>query len=430
MRPELKLHCHACVAVEGPDGILLTDPWLFGDVFNGGWSLRPEPDLEALDLSRVRHVWLSHEHPDHLHVPSLRLIRSRVSGPLTAYYGRRDGSMVRDTLTALGYDVVPLVPYRETALADGVSGTLFTAGDDSTLVLRVGDRIVVNQNDCPLGADDVARLTRMFPRVDAWLFQFSLGGYCANPDDRAGLAAARRRQLDLIARYGAAIRPATFVPFASFFYFSKRANAFLNAWAVTPADVMDALPDLPTQILCPGDALLWEGWRARNPANLLRWRAIQESPMPIKPHAAVEEAALLAAGRSLVAAVAACGAAAHGPGETHLEIDETGRAVAIDCRRGRAGLVARADPRRLAIRAPAEELLYFLGSPHGASLFYSSCFRVVNPRRWNRLRRFRHALTAGTAGRLGPALRTRLDRIDRTYLRGTLRGWYRRLKYR
>jgi L-ascorbate metabolism protein UlaG (beta-lactamase superfamily) len=42
---EVRLHSHACLALEGETETLLTDPWLFGDVFNGAWSLCAPPDL-------------------------------------------------------------------------------------------------------------------------------------------------------------------------------------------------------------------------------------------------------------------------------------------------------------------------------------------------------------------------------------------------
>lgn len=429
-RHQVRFHAHACLAIEGEREDLLTDPWLFGKVFNDSWTLRPPPDLDALDFGRVRHIWISHEHPDHLHAPSLQFIRRRVSGPITAYCARQKRPAVADALRGLGFDVTELVPHRETAMADGVCGTLFPTGEDSALVLRFGDRVILNQNDCSLAPDELAVLHRMFPRLDAWFFQFSLGGYYANAEDRAGLAAARTHHLRLVACYFAMLRPATFVPFASFFYFSKDANCFLNEWVVTLAQLMEALPHLPTQILRPGDTLLWEQWAARNTRNLAYWRAIESAPRTITPHAPIEEAALLAGGRSLLAEVVAQGAARRGPGDTHLEIRDSGRALALDCRNVRVEIVPRADPRKLAITAPADELLYFLRSRHGASVFYTSCFHVANQRRWLRLRRFRHALSRGTASERGATIKMHLARLDRAYLRGVIRRCYRRLTLR
>src|SRR5262249_44321268 len=128
--------------------------------------------------------------------------------------------------------------------------------------------------------------------------------------------------------------------------------------------------------------------------------------------------------------VAREGAANCGPGETHLEILESGRALVLDCRKGRVEIVPRADAGKLAITAPADELFYFLRSRQGASGFYTSCFRVANPRRWLRLRRFRHALARGTAGDRGVIFRMHLARFDRAYLGGVIRRWHRRLTER
>ena len=40
MNFKLKLISHACVFVDLGEVKLLTDPWLFGNCFNDGWSLK------------------------------------------------------------------------------------------------------------------------------------------------------------------------------------------------------------------------------------------------------------------------------------------------------------------------------------------------------------------------------------------------------
>ena len=77
MPQQVRFYSHAFLGVEGQREILLTDPWLFGDVFNDSWTLHAPPALDTIDFRRVRHIWLSHEHPDHMHFPSLRVIRER-----------------------------------------------------------------------------------------------------------------------------------------------------------------------------------------------------------------------------------------------------------------------------------------------------------------------------------------------------------------
>src|SRR4029434_3828563 len=77
---KLRFHAHACTSLEVDGQVLLTDPWFDGTVFNRSWALRVKPDLAGIPFDRVRCVWVSHEHPDHFHLPSLRTIRERVSG--------------------------------------------------------------------------------------------------------------------------------------------------------------------------------------------------------------------------------------------------------------------------------------------------------------------------------------------------------------
>ena len=62
---------HASVIIETGSVVLWTDPWLFGRAFNESWALQPEVPRERIEpwLPRITHLWVSHEHPDHFHVP-------------------------------------------------------------------------------------------------------------------------------------------------------------------------------------------------------------------------------------------------------------------------------------------------------------------------------------------------------------------------
>ena len=76
----VKLLSHASVKITAGKTAILTDPWFFGRVFNNGWGLSPEPSLDYLkkELANVTHIWISHEHPDHLHFPSLKFLFDEV----------------------------------------------------------------------------------------------------------------------------------------------------------------------------------------------------------------------------------------------------------------------------------------------------------------------------------------------------------------
>ncbi len=394
---EIRFHAHACIGIEGDDGHLLIDPWFRGSVFNDAWSLVSPPDLSRIDFDRLRFIWISHEHPDHLHFDSLRTIRERATGPVTVYYRRQPNPNVREAIAKLGFEVSELVPHEETRLAPDLAITMFPTRQDSALVIRAGDRVILDQNDCRVAPAEVEAIRRAYPRIDAWFFQFSLAGYYANADDEAGLSRARVWHLDLIREYLEAFRPSVFVPFASFVHFTKAGNAHMNRYLVSLDDVIAALPGAPVQILWGGDEVLWEGSEERNARNLALWRERFDAGAEVTPHRPVPEEEILRSAQALMREAVPRELAPFRPPETHLQIRETGRAMALDFRRGRLRMLERPDPGLLAGILPADELLAFLKFPWGADTVHvAACFHVVHAGRWRRLLRFRQSLYLGT----------------------------------
>jgi L-ascorbate metabolism protein UlaG (beta-lactamase superfamily) len=55
--------------------ILLTDPWLVGSNYWRSWWMQNYPDKNLRDkLQKVPTVYITHEHPDHFHMPSIRTL--------------------------------------------------------------------------------------------------------------------------------------------------------------------------------------------------------------------------------------------------------------------------------------------------------------------------------------------------------------------
>ncbi len=66
---------HATVLIECNGVKLMTDPWLFGPAFLTGWWLASTSPVDSIDLLKeVDYVYISHNHPDHLHAETLSLI--------------------------------------------------------------------------------------------------------------------------------------------------------------------------------------------------------------------------------------------------------------------------------------------------------------------------------------------------------------------
>ena len=58
---------HASVLISYDKIGILSDPWYFFSVFNKGWRLLHENEIDYIEsvLSKSSHIYISHEHPDH-----------------------------------------------------------------------------------------------------------------------------------------------------------------------------------------------------------------------------------------------------------------------------------------------------------------------------------------------------------------------------
>lgn len=137
---------HACLFVECNGLKFATDPWLFGPAFcNGWWLAEPTPD-DAIDrLNDCDFIYVSHNHPDHLHPETLSMVRTDMPF-LTANFASRSAELY---LHDLGFEQVfpaefgtsysdPSHDFAFTVLKSGDfrddSGLYFTCGEFSGLL--------------------------------------------------------------------------------------------------------------------------------------------------------------------------------------------------------------------------------------------------------------------------------------------------------
>ena len=131
---------HACVVIETPTLRIATDPWLIGSSFcNGWWLAEPSPEDSFEVVNSCDFVFISHNHPDHLHPETLSRVRKDMP-ILTADFS--SGSTER-YLRHIGFkNVIPMdfntkLVSEETSTAISVvkSGDF---RDDSGLILEAG----------------------------------------------------------------------------------------------------------------------------------------------------------------------------------------------------------------------------------------------------------------------------------------------------
>lgn len=252
---------HASVLVEAGSVALLTDPWLMGEVFNESWSLLCDASLSTTQLESVTHIWISHEHPDHLHFPTLKSIPPQLKKKITLLYQRHFSPRIVEALEKLGFgEVVELPLGRWFSLDKDVSVLCQSVGTiDSLLAIRSKTSTVLNMNDCMLNRTAAQRLAKRIGPVDLLLTQFSIANWAGNPNDTE--IRDREAVLNRARLYIRSFKPRFTVPFASFIYFSHQENRHMNKWINLPDIVAERLSDMPTkvQFLYNGDS-----WSSEN----------------------------------------------------------------------------------------------------------------------------------------------------------------------
>jgi CMP-N-acetylneuraminate monooxygenase len=168
---ELRFINHACLIFKVGDISFATDPWITGSAFcNGWWLAKPSPKDAFDELNKCDFIYISHNHPDHLHPESLDKIRKDMP-ILTADF--ISGS-TKEYLTKLGFSDVVAMDFS-TALVDTdreICLSVLKSGDfrdDSGLFVQHGNF------KCLLTVDSNFLNFFKFPEVDLLCSSFAGG---------------------------------------------------------------------------------------------------------------------------------------------------------------------------------------------------------------------------------------------------------------
>jgi UDP-MurNAc hydroxylase len=254
---KIRLVSHASVIVECRDVSIWTDPWLFGKVFNDSWTLLPAPVFDESLLRDITHLWLSHEHPDHFHIPTLSSLPPHFKQNVIVMFQQRGSERAFATLEKLGFQKFLALPHRQSMLISRDTRVFcYQAGTmDSCLGIESAGETVFNVNDSRINSADCRVILRDLGAIDVLLNQFSLAVTAGQVDHRRYLAPAARHVLQSLSANHRDLRAAVTIPFASLMYWSAIDNRHVNAFANKPRAVFDfcAQRGQKTAILYPGD---------------------------------------------------------------------------------------------------------------------------------------------------------------------------------
>ena len=154
------------------DGIsFATDPWIFGSAFCNGWWLSKNSPNDAFDeLNKCDFIYISHNHPDHLHKDSLKKIR-RDMPILTANF--LSGS-TKKLISEYGFSNIIAMDFvtKFTDISNQISFSVLKSGDfrdDSGLYIQHG------RFKCLLTVDSHFLNFGKLPKVDLLASSFAGG---------------------------------------------------------------------------------------------------------------------------------------------------------------------------------------------------------------------------------------------------------------
>ena len=239
--PRVKMLSHASILIELDGKKIITDPWYFGTAFNDGWELSYKPDLDEIKaiITDVDIIWISHEHPDHLHFPTLKWISEFAKKDVVIYFQKNNSEKVFGALRKLGFENFHEMQHlKKIPISKDVQIMCYAHRHlDACLGVFVREKFwLLNINDTELNAQDINILSKRFGAPYVLYNQFSIAGF---DGIKSHLAADAKEVLEKMVEHHKLLKANLTIPFASFVRFARKDNQFMNEFANTVFDAKE-----------------------------------------------------------------------------------------------------------------------------------------------------------------------------------------------
>lgn len=298
---EIQFIAHASFSIHAQGKKIISDPWLNGKVFNDSWAHISTPAM--VNWPEIDYIWVSHEHPDHFHFPTLKSIPESDKRRIVALHQRHASKRMVEALKKIGFGkIVELPLYRWANIEPGIDVYCGSVGSmDSFLAIRSEGRCVLNLNDCVLNPGQLRYIKSILGHIDVLFTQFSFANWVGNDADEAGGAVGKIKQ---IKDQTAIFKPDHVIPFASYVYFCNEENRRMNAWINTPQTIHNlGIPQM--HFMYPGDVWDLRDDRAASMHALSRYSDDYNQNKAIDPTpATIDAVKLIGAARSCMDSLA------------------------------------------------------------------------------------------------------------------------------
>lgn len=234
----------ACTLIEHAGLRILCDPWLTEGIYYGSWYHYPLPALTTKDFQDVDYIYISHIHPDHCDIESLKQFPTTIPVLIHDYQEK----FLLNLLKRVGFErIIEVLHHQPFFFSDDFQVEILAADNcdptkcgrwfgchlegaptkstqiDSMAVFSGNGQVVVNTNDCPfdLARDVCQYVLAKYSSIDFLLVGYSGAGpypQCmANYTDQEKLvlgAAKKQSFLFQAMSYIQVLQPKFFLPFA------------------------------------------------------------------------------------------------------------------------------------------------------------------------------------------------------------------------
>ena len=172
---------HASLLIEVGDFKLLSDPWFSGTCFQEGWGLQ-HTNHKAFDFAKsATHLWISHFHSDHFHVPTLKKILE-INPDIIVFGNDSYNFKLNETMKNLGFqNVISIYERKPIIINSDIKITRYpTTGIDNMMLLQTPYGNILNYNDCNLPPLSRKKLSKKIGAVDIIATNFNHAGKLLN----------------------------------------------------------------------------------------------------------------------------------------------------------------------------------------------------------------------------------------------------------
>lgn len=218
------------------DTSILMDPWLVGRGFFDGWEPLYAANIQFIPKG-VEYIWFSHEHPDHFHPKSVKLLEEHFEKLPTVIFQKTLNKRVQNWLGKRGFRVIEVKDKRPIELCRGVVLRVVQDGlYDSALQVRNEGYCFTHLNDTSLASPQDLASFKTFAgnRFHVATSQYSLAHSPCAISDAECWAKTITQKKQTFKNQMMTLKPNVIIPSSSAIHFCADDNQYMNQNRTNP----------------------------------------------------------------------------------------------------------------------------------------------------------------------------------------------------